>query len=118
LFGSLVGRLVIITTAFENVFAPVMVCVVDTSTCSLVAAPADGLNRFTLYAFTSVLAPDVDAEDTVTVVPDIAAENVSWSVPFVETTGPDETYASEPSATTKTSEILAALSESLLPTTT
>ena len=91
---------------------------VDTSTCSLVAAPAEGLNRFTLYAFTVVLAPEVLADDTVTVVPDNDAENDNWSDPLVDTIGPDDTYASEPSDTTNTSEILAALSEELFPTTT
>jgi len=95
-----------------------MVCVVDTRTCSLVDAPADALNKLTLYALTVVLAPDVLADDTVTVDPVKDAVNVSWSEPFVDTMGPDDTYASEPSDTTNTSEILAALSEELFPTTT
>ena len=110
--------MVIFTTAFEKVLAPEMVCVVDTRTCSLVAAPADALNKLTLYAFTVVLAPDVLADDTVTVVPAKDAENDNWSDPLVDTIGPDDTNASAPSDTTNTSEILAALSELLFPTTT
>src|SRR5210317_1187363 len=71
-----------------NVFAPVMVCSVETNTVSAVDAPADPLSMCTLYPFTVVLDPDVDAACTVTVCPDSDAVNVSWSVPFELTIGP------------------------------
>ena len=73
LLGSDVGRFVIITTAFENVFAPVMVCAGEINTVSDVAAPASVLNSAIRNALTVVDPPDVDAADSVTVVPDRAA---------------------------------------------
>jgi hypothetical protein len=74
-----------------KVFCPMMVCAGDIKTVSEVDAPADALNRDTLNAFTVVLLPEVDAADKVTVVPDNAAVNVSWSDPLLLTIGPDET---------------------------
>ena len=74
--GSLVGKFVILTTAFESVFEPVIVWSADTVKFTATAPPA-ALNKSTLYALTDVEPPDVLAAFTTVLVPLNDAVNVN-----------------------------------------